>query len=1049
MFTESLNLLLVHGDPAAADRIEALLRRAPSGTLAMRRADSYDDGLSAIGDPSLDACLVTEAPGPRTAADLLPRLADKRRHGIPLVVLAAHAAPQHLLALVREGADDAFGIDEVTPPLLERLIHHAVERRRRRRDEAHHTEATLRERVKELALVTNTGRLINRRDLPIQERLNRIVNEIPSGWHDPERTEARLTLSDWTVATPGFRETPWLLSATIPTDDEPDGLLEVVLTANTTSGGAQDPFLPEEHDLVDNLARIIGETVARERASRKLEQTLASLDEAVVILDSIESQRRVRYVNPAGERMFGYTRDEFVGATPDMTHPDRASFEQFGEMARTQLQSGRSFRATFTLKRKDGSLFEAEQTVSLFDPEHGLGGGVVSVVRDVSRREQAEAALRESEERFRQIAEHVSDVFWITNPDKSRMEYVSPAYAKIWGRAPDELYADPGSWLDAIIPDDRERIAHESTRQPRGGYDVTYRIRRPDGAVRWIHDRAFPVTDDGGTVERLIGVAEDVTERRMAEERFRVLGEEMMDVIIVIAPDGRVLFASPSAEWLTGYPADELVGMSAFDIIQSEDHEVVGPLLGKVAQTPGETARAEFKMLRMDGTTRDVESVARNLMDHPAVRGIVTTTRDVTERLTLERRLRQVQKMEAVGRLAGGIAHDFNNILTVIRSETELLLLDNEGTDLADDLEVIRSEADRAATLTNHLLAFSREQVLRPRRLDLGSVVRDMAEPIDETVGDAITVEYDLSPDVESVLVDPEQLEQVVLNIVANARDASPKGGVVTISTADERISLDDVVDLPGLTPGRYTRLSIADTGSGMSPETARRIFDPFFSTKPAGRGTGLGLAMAYGFMKQSGGGIHVDSREGHGSTFHLRFPVAGQLEAPSAPGQAAPQAANSSPAPEVEPDSPNEPQSDAHANAEAPQPTILVVDDEAGVRRVTKRVLDRGGFQVHAVEDAASALAALESDRPIDLLLTDVRLPGESGGLLAERARTLRPHLPIIVMSGFAGGSDGTAANLPEGVGYLAKPFTRAVLLDAIRAALREKREGRLRNEQ
>ena len=873
------------------------------------------------------------------------------------------------------------------------------------------TELALRERVKELRTLHAAGQILNRRDISIRERLERIVEEIPNGWTVPAATEARLTLGGRSIATAGFRETPWMLAAVVPSDDTgQDGLIEVALTRELPERG-EGPFLAEERELVEHLGLVVGETVARERASQLLSQTLSSLEEAVVILDSVGDERRVRFVNPAAERMFGYPRGEFVGDIPEKAHPTRESFEKFGAQAAAALAESGVFRGTFTLRRKDGTLFQAEQTVSLLDPQRGIEGGVVTAVRDVTQRVQMEDALRDSEERFRQIAEHIDDVFWITPPDKSRMDYVSPAYAKVWGRPPGDLYEDPASWTDAIIPEDRARIAEATQRQPDGQYDETYRIRRPDGEVRWVHERAFPVTDDEGRVARIVGVAEDVTERRMAEERFRVLGEEMADVIIVIAPDGRVLFASPSVEWMTGYSARDFVDTNVLEVVHADDREAVRGLLTAVAATPEQTVRAEFRLLRKDGQSREVESVARNLLLHPAVRGIVVTTRDVSERHVLERRVRQGQKMEAIGRLAGGIAHDFNNILTVIRSETELLLLEHPDTPWAEDLEVIRSAADRAATLTNQLLAFSREQVLRPRLVELGEVVRNFATVIERVVGETVSVGFDLPSGLESVQVDPDQLEQVVLNLVLNARDAMPQGGRLMVSTGRDELDEDALEDLPGLTPGRYVVLRVADTGTGMSPEITGRIFDPFFTTKPKGKGTGLGLAMAYGFMKQSGGGIHVDTEVGEGSTFHLRFPVAGPTVEAS-PGEKAEPAIETG--------------------------VVLLVEGDPAVREVTRRVLERGGFAVRAASDAQQALEILDAGDVIDLVLTDLSLPGRNGHSVAARALDLAPDRPVLIMSArVEGAAESQNRGHLERVAYLEKPFTRDTLIEAVRSAL------------
>jgi two-component system, cell cycle sensor histidine kinase and response regulator CckA len=377
-----------------------------------------------------------------------------------------------------------------------------------------------------------------------------------------------------------------------------------------------------------------------------------------------------------------------------------------------------------------------------------------SLESDMAARVRAEVALRESEERFRQLAESIDDVFWLSDPDKLSFFYVSPAYETIWGRSCESLYAVPQTWLDSIHPEDRARVRQWLPEQLSGEWDKVYRIVRPDGSVCWIRTRAFPVRDKDARVYRIAGVSRDITEQRRLEEQ-----------------------------------------------------------------------------------------------------------------------LRQAQKMEAVGRLAGGVAHDFNNILFVIMSYAHLALDTLSPRDASREaFEEIRRASERATGLTQQLLTFSRQQVLAPRVLDVGHVVRDM-ESMLRRLGEDIVLSLQPSNEAARVYVDPSQMEQVIMNLAVNARDAMPSGGTLTIETANLQVDEPALLGLPHMQHGAYVVLSVSDTGVGMDAATQERMFEPFFTTKEVGKGTGLGLSTVYGIVKQSGGSVTVHSELGKGTTFHVFLP--------------------------------------------------------------------------------------------------------------------------------------------------------------------------------
>ncbi len=528
---------------------------------------------------------------------------------------------------------------------------------------------------------------------------------------------------------------------------------------------------------------------------------------------------------------------------------------------------------------------------------------MVSARGDVTERRQAEESLRRSEELLRQLAENVQEVFWITDPGKRQVLYVSPAYERIWGRSVASLLADPRSWLAAVHPEDRERVTAAMLRQAEGGYDEEYRIVRPDGSFRVIHDRAFPVRSAGGGLARIVGIAEDVTEAR--------------------------------------------------DALQ--------------------------------------------------------------QRLALQEQLRHAQKMEAIGRLAGGVAHDFNNMLGVILGHAELAqkqVAADPG--LRRHLEQIQAAAERSAALTRQLLAFSRKQTIAPRPIDLDAEVRRTATLLRRVIGEHVELELSgaASPP-WPVCADPSQIDQVLVNLAVNARDAMPEGGRLTVETANVSLEPAQVQQFTEAAAGDYVRLAVSDTGHGMDPATLERAFEPFFTTKPEGRGTGLGLSTVYGIAQQNGGFVHLESAPGRGTTVAVYLPRLASGEAVDAPS--------------VEP-----------AAASKGGETILLVEDEAALRELGQELLEDLGYAVLAAASGPEALAlAAGTGRPIDLLLTDVVMPGMNGHELAERLREARPGLPVLYASGYTADAIAQHGVLAPGLDLIEKPFTAAALAARVRAAL------------
>ena len=497
------------------------------------------------------------------------------------------------------------------------------------------------------------------------------------------------------------------------------------------------------------------------------------------------------------------------------------------------------------------------------------------------------------------------------------------------------------------------------------------------------------------------GRAVEALERR--EEHYRSLIENSLDLVSIVNFDGTIRYASPSHERILGYPLDELVGQNALAFIHPDDLASVRDALARADAT----ASLECRFRHKDGTWRVLESFGRNLANIPGVSGVVVNSRDITDRKRLEEQLHHSQRLEAVGRLAGGVAHDFNNLLMVISGYSQMLLdTMHPGDPARDDLEQVTKAAKRATDLTHQLLAFSRRHVARPALINLNALLADMYRMLRRVMGEDIELITDLAPDVKTVHADPGQIEQVVLNLAVNARDAMPNGGTFTIRTAAERVT-PDLESAGGLPASDYAMLSLSDTGVGMDERVQSRMFEPFFTTKE--HGTGLGLSTSYGIVKQSGGDIQVDSKPGHGTVFRIYLPA---LERPSE-DLAVPR------------------ESPALSGTE----TILLVEDEEGVRHVVEAMLKRHGYQVLSSNSASEALSLAERySGPIDLLISDMVMPGMSGRKMAECLTAQRPAIKVLYVSGYGEPVDSQAR-----AAFLQKPFTSEDLALKIREVFRE----------
>jgi PAS domain S-box-containing protein len=557
---------------------------------------------------------------------------------------------------------------------------------------------------------------------------------------------------------------------------------------------------------------------------------------------------------------------------------------------------------------------------------------------------------------------------------------------------------------------------------------VAYKFQRDHGMqpIVWLALGAFLITALV-VARQIVALRENsrLLEEKAAREseaRFVSLVKNSSDVITIIDVDGRVLYMSPGSESIFGYQPADFSGRQLREFVHPEDRLSVLALLKELNAQPGRTCSVEMRARHRDGTWLHVEANMTNLLNEPSVNGIVVNSRNITERKKAEEalhnseeRLRQAQKMEAVGQLAGGVAHDFNNLLAVIIGYADMLLRRTPEAEerTVRQLSEIKKAGDRAKSLTSQLLAFSRKQVMQPKVLDLNTVIGDLDKMLRRLIGEHIDMQTVLSADLGNVKADPGQIEQVLLNLAVNARDAMPEGGSLTIETNNVHLDVGYTQTHRPVEAGSYIMIAVSDSGCGMTQELQSRIFEPFFTTKEKGKGTGLGLATVYGVVKQSGGNISVYSEPGHGTTFKIYLPRVDEAVNIAEPLLV---------------------RSDNLIGSE----TVLLVEDEQAVRDMAHEILKSNGYNVLRAGDGNEAMKVSEQFQgPIDLMVTDVVMPHLGGRELAEKLSVTRPGMRVLYMSGYTddaivhhGVLDGRAA-------FLEKPFTPDVLALKIREVL------------
>ncbi len=822
-------------------------------------------------------------------------------------------------------------------------------------------------------------------------------------------------------------------------------------------------------------ARTLAERRLAEENLRRLRQAIDDIrDYAIVTLDL---EGRITSWNEGSRRLFGHTEEEALGRPLSLLFaPEERCAENIPGLLAGVAEKERC-EVEWIHAARDGRRFFGSTVLTVARDASGRPTAYSVVVRDITDRRASEIALRDSEAKFRAIAESMPQLVWSAPPD-GLTDYYNLHWFAYTGTRPEAMTGT--AWMDVVHPDDRARTAALWSGAVRSGgpYEIEYRLREAGGRYRWFLGRAVPLRDGDGRITRWFGTCTDIDdavkartaqadaredlERQVAERTAelvaanrRLLGEVAerqraqadLSALYSKTPvplhsldsEGRLL--SVSDRWLEfmGYEGrGQVLGRNITEFmppdVAREHREHRWPELLRL----GAFQDMPYRLVKRSGEVADVLVSARIERDGwggflrtmAAVVDVSARLRAEAERERAEEALRQSQKMDALGQLTGGIAHDFNNLLTAISGNLDLLLsrLDTaERADLRDYATHAKVGATRAAGLTQRLLAFARRQPLRPDATEPCVLVEGMEDLLRRTVGEQVSIATDCPPDVWAAWCDSNQLEIALLNLVVNARDAMPDGGRITITAANAHLTAADVAgDASGAAPGDYVVLTVADTGMGMPPDIIKRAFDPFFTTKPIGQGTGLGLSQVYGFVSQSHGLVRIDSEAGRGTAVRLYLP---RCDGEEGPGLTAGAAA-----------------SPADATVDGTAGTVLLVEDEALVRMVAVQALEDAGLDVVEASDGTEALELLDGGLRADLVVTDVGLPGMNGRQLAEAVRERRPELGVLFMTGYAYDATLGTGILEPGCEVLQKPFETTALVARVtgmlahtRGALRE----------
>lgn len=753
-----------------------------------------------------------------------------------------------------------------------------------------------------------------------------------------------------------------------------------------------------------------------------LEKTLACLGDAVFLINPTD--RTILQCNPAAERLFGYASEEMVGRNTLFLYEQPKDYENFGHDSEIVLDLGETFRGEFHMQTKDGTLIQTEHTITAINEELGWRDGVISIVHDITERKKAIEASRESEAYYRTLVETIPDLVWLKDTQGVYLG-CNRVFERLFGAKEEEIIGKTdydfidGGQADSFRENDRRAleiggpsINEEWLTFAEGGYSGHFETIKT------------PMRNAKGEIVGILGVARDITARkeadnslRQSEEKFRALFEYSPEAVFLTTTDGRIEAANPAACNMFGWSEQEFPKMTRSSVLDKDDPRLAKGL--EERRRTGLVRNLELTAISKDGThfPVEVDSVIFSQdgkQSFVIMRDIRRRKQEEQARLELERQLHQAQKIESIGQLAGGVAHDFNNMLGVILGHAEMALMKADpSSPLISDLEEIGTAANRSADLTRQLLTFARKQVIAPKVLDLNEVVAGTLKMLQRLIGENIQLSWIPAANLWPVKIDPSQLDQILANLCVNARDAIAGIGKISIKTENRTIDKSTTSALPyDVVPGDYVRLSVSDDGCGMDKQVQAHIFEPFYTTKEVGSGTGLGLATVYGAVKQNHGFLTVYSEPGLGAVFNIYLP-------------------RTSNAVEAKQEAVEKP------ILRGTETVLLVEDDEMVLRMVTTMLEESGYTVLSAATTKLAQSFAREHSGPIHLLISDMIMPAMNGRELSIRLQALRPEMKVLFLSGYTAEIITKQGVIKDGAHFLQKPFSLEALTAKVRQVL------------